>query len=464
MADDSLSEDARRRIESFVSDWLSGNGAPGASVAVVDADGVLYAEGFGARDRSTNAPATERTLYGIGSCTKSVTAVAVMQLAEAGELDLDDPLAAHLPHLADAAGEPVELHDLLTHTSGMPSDGSLSALITKLTGRAEGAGDLPVSSDGDFRRHVEGSAGERLTDRERFFYYNAGFTMLGLVVEEVADRSFASYVREHVHDPLGMERSGFTRGRFEADDDRMTPYNIDDGETTEGSYAFDERLYAPGGMYSSVAEMADYVRMYLGDGRVDGADLLSPESVERMATRHATRETFLDGREQGYGYGLQIEPFLDDRLVCHGGMMGTTTAWFGYLEDAGRGAVVACNAAPEKHPTVVGKGILAHLEGESPERTVPTDALEAKAERVTGEYESYRGVRTATVEREGGGLVVEFDDPGWSATHHLQPTSLDPDDLRYEFVAASGKRVPVEFREADGDLSLLLQRWRLHRQ
>jgi CubicO group peptidase (beta-lactamase class C family) len=459
-----LDTGTRREVESFVAEWLNEGGAPGASVAVVGADGRRFAEGFGSRDRESNAPATPRTLYGIGSCSKSFAAVAIMQLVEAGDVALEDPLDDYVPHLEAVSGDPVTLADLLSHASGMPSDGSLSALITKLTGRAEGEGDLPMASDADFRRHVEDSVGERLTDRERFFYYNAGFTLLGHVVEEVSGQSFADYVREHVHDPLGMRRSGYTESRFEDAGDRMTAYNLDDGVTSDGSYSFDERLYAPGGMYSSVVEMSDYVRCFLNDGTVDGETLLSPESVATMTERHSVRETYLDGREQGYGFGLQVESFCGDRLVGHGGMMGTTTAYFGYLEEAGVGVVVECNAAPEKHPTVAGKGVLALLAGERPREAVPTYALEAKAEAVVGEYESYRGVRTATVERDGSGVAVEFDDPGWSATHHLRPTSLDPDDLSYEFVEGTGKRVPVEFHRDGDDLSMLFQRWRLHRQ
>jgi len=467
MAD--VSAETRRDVEEFVSEWVREQGVPGASVAVVDADGLAYADGFGARDRAANAPATPETLYGIGSCTKSVTAVAIMQLAEAGELSVADPVDDYLPHLRDVPGEPVTLHELLCHSSGMPSDGNLSALITRLTDRGEGDSGLPITGDDDFRRHVETGADERLTDRERFFYYNTGYTLLGKVIEEVTDRSYADYVREHVHDPLGMDRSCFSREAFERADDRMTAYNLEGGdgdseasptEAVAADLAFDPLLYAPGGMVSSVAEMASYVGLYLADG----GDLLSASSVERMTERHATRDDYLDERAQGYGYGLSATAFLGDTLVGHGGMMGTTTAWFGYLEDAGVGAVVACNAAPERHPSAVGKAVLAIAAGADPREAVPTYALARKADPLVGEYASHREVRTATVERADGGLLVTADDPGWSAEYRAFPENLDPDDHRYYTVTARGKRVPVEFVVSDDDVSLLLQRWRLHKR
>lgn len=465
MASD-LSAETERDIERFVSEWAREENVPGASVAIVDDSGVLYSEGFGTRDRETNAPATTETLYGIGSCTKSVTVVGIMQLVESGELSLSDPLDEYLPHLADVPGEPVTIHELLCHSSGMPSDGNLSALITQLTDRGDDDAGMPLGGDEDFRRHVEMAADERLTDRERFFYYNTGYTLLGKVIEEITGHSYAEYVRAEIFDPLGMNRSCFSKETFEAESDRMTPYNHEDGNAVEASLAFDERLYAPGGMLSSVAEMATYLRLYLGEGTVDGRTLLSPESIETMRERHAIRDDYLDERPQGYGYGVSSEAFLDDDLVAHGGMMGTTTAWFGYLDDAGVGAVVACNTAPEKHPTAVGKALLALVEGEDPHETVPTYALEQKAEPLVGEYAASREVRTATVEQEGGGLTISADDPGWSATYRAFPETLDPEDHSYYTVTASGKRVPIEFLVSeDGDeVSLLLQRWRLHKQ
>ena len=482
---DSLSPEQRREVETFVSEWVREEGVPGASVAVVDGPDLAYAEGFGARDRETNAPATPETLYGVGSCTKSVTAMAIMQLAEAGELSVEDPVADYLPHLADVPGDPVTLHDLLSHTSGMPSDGNLSALITRLTGRGEGDSDLPMSTDADFRRHVETAASERLTDRDRFFYYNTGYTLLGEVVEEVSGQSYVEYVAENVHEPLGMERSCFAREAFEAEADRMTPYTREEGddgdepEAVEGDLAFDERLYAPGGMISSVTEMANYVRAYVdasggadgseeaqGDepGTFDGAAVLSPESVARMTRPHATRDDYLDGRSREYGYGLASTEFLDDSLVSHSGMMGTTTAWFGYLADAGLGVVVACNTAPPKRPSAVGKAVLALLRGADPHETVASYALDRKAEPLVGEYASHREVRTATVERWGSGLKITADDPGWSAEYRVFPENLDPDDHRYYTVTDDGKRVPVEFLVDGDDVSLLVQRWRLNKR
>ena len=161
--DTELDPGTRRRLESYVTEWMSDDGVPGASVAVVEGEDLAYAEGFGARDLSENLPATPHTLYGIGSCTKSFVATATLQRVATGDLDLADPVGDYLPHLEDAPGDPVTLADLLSHTSGMPSDGNLSALVTRLTDI--GDANVPLTSDDDFRRHVQSSAEERYTAR-----------------------------------------------------------------------------------------------------------------------------------------------------------------------------------------------------------------------------------------------------------------------------------------------------------
>jgi CubicO group peptidase (beta-lactamase class C family) len=453
-------------VERYVAEWMSENGVPGASVAVVDGTELAYAEGFGARDLDDDLPATPETLYGIGSCTKSVVATAIMQCVERTDLELSDPVADYLPHLSDAPGDPVTVESLLNHTSGMPSDGNLSALVTRLTDI--GDANVPLTSEADFRRHVEASADERYTGAEHFFYYNTGFALLGLLVAELTGVDFERYVRQHVFEPLGMARSCFTEARFEAAENRMSAYYEEAGEDgdsawREGSLGFAEPMYAPGGLASSVIETSRFLRALMNGGDLEGERVLTADAVDAMTTPTVTRYENVDGVEREYGYGLSVQPFLDDRLVGHGGMMGTTTAFIGYLENAGVGVVVACNTAPAHHPTVAGHALLSVLNGKEPEKAVPRLALEAKAERLVGGYESYRGIQQATVERDGTTLTVEVEGRLGDQSLTLFPESADPGDLRY-YTVSGDSRVPIEFLADDDGVDLLLQRWRLHRQ
>lgn len=456
-----LPAETRRRIESFVVDWLAENDVPGASVAIVDGDDLAYAEGFGSRDLESNAPATADTLYGIGSCTKSFTALAIVQLHQAGKLDLDDPVSDYVPHLADVEGEPITVHDLLTHTSGMPSDGSGVVLIGRLIGADPMA--VPLGGEEDFRRYVEGSASERATDREHFFYYNSGYTLLGRVVEAVDGRDFATYVAEEILAPLGMDRATFDHEAFAADEDAMTPYLQDEDGPSPAEFPFDEIKFPAGGLVASVTELANYLRMNVAGGSFDGTDLLDRDLLAEMHDRHATRQVALDGTTQDYGYGWMVSDFLGDTLVGHGGSIAIATAYVGFLEEAGLGVAVACNTSPATHPMAVGPALLAILQGEEP-TAVDQFALREKLEAVEGTYESYRGITTAEVERDGGALSISVGSDLETREVTAFPENLDPADHSFYFVAESGARIPVEF-DLDGDgADLFFQRWRLHRE
>jgi CubicO group peptidase (beta-lactamase class C family) len=457
-----LTESTQSEIESFVADWVNDERVPGAAVAVVDADGPLYAEGFGARNLERNEPVTPRTLLGIGSCTKSFTAIAIMQLVEAGELSVEDHVSEYLPHLADAPGDPITVHELLSHTSGMPGDGSAVPLATRPLGL--GHVEVPLSSDDDFRRHVQGSVDRRVTDRDTFLYYNSGYTMLGEIIEAVTGDAYAEYVNEHVLDPLGMDRSTFDRDAFEDDDDRMTPYVKQEDSATEAGFPFDQLIRPPGGLVSPIEEMGAYVRMYLDGGSLDGTSVLSTAGVDQMTTPVVESGTYVDDRSVEYGYGLQVEEFLGDRLVGHGGAIVVSNAWFGYLEDAGVGVAVACTTTPETLPSDVGPGILAILEGADPAEAVPHFRLTEALDAVTGEYESYRDVTAATVEREGGTLAFTQDTGLGGQELALTPETIEDDLLVCSTVAGSGRRHTVRFDLDGDDVTCFFERSRFVRE
>lgn len=447
-----LAPETRDRLESFVTDWLSEEEVPGAGIAVVDGGDLAYAEGFGARDLASNAPATPDTRYGVASVTKSFSALAVLQLVEDGDVALDDPVSSYVPYFEDLAGPPT-VHELLSHSSGMPSDGASVVLLSRLSGGD--AVEVPMSSDADVQRHVAGSLAER-ADGERFFYYNTGYTVLGKLIEAVDGRPFPTYVGEEILAPLGMERSVVSPSNFEALDDAMTPYWEEDDERVEADFPT-KGVGAAGGLVSTARDLAEYLRFQLDpDPGVLDSDLLA--AAHR---RHSTRQRYLDGDEQGYGYGWMRRSLLGEELVEHGGSLGVSTAYVGFLPDATLGVALACNASPEAHPQFVGPALLAILQGEDPDAT-RFYGLREKAERVAGSYSSYREIMNADIERDGGGLEIEFTNAFADETVHARPVSTDPDDLRFEVVAASGARVPITFEETADGLDMFYQRWRLH--
>ena len=291
-----LADDTARRLERFLYDAMADDDLPGLSVAVVEGDDLVYANGFGSRDLAANRPATAETLYGVGSCTKSVTAVAIETLAEAGHLDVHDPVSDHVPFEVETE-RPVTLHHLLTHSSGLPSLGVSEALITRRTGAGEPG--VPLGDRDDFHAYLDGADDEVVAPPgQRFAYCNTGYILLGEVVETYADGSFAEYVAEAVLDPLGMTRSTFDGDVVETDPDAMTPY-FHGGDDAPEATPFPERplTYPTGGLLAPVTELATYLRLHLNGGAVDGIRLVSEDAVERMHEGH------VETPEGPYGYG-----------------------------------------------------------------------------------------------------------------------------------------------------------------
>lgn len=463
MADRSLSS-ARGALDTFLTDWLTAEQVPGAALAVVEDGETVYTEGYGARDLQSNSPATDETLYGVASVTKSFTALAVLQQVEETDLSLSDPITDYLSvyETPEATAEPPTIHELLSHGSGMPSDGASVVLLSRLTG--QDPVEVPLSSEADLDRHVAGALSDRATDEDRFFYYNTGYTILGRLVAELDGRAFPDYVADEILSPLEMTRSRVAPDGLDGIENTMTPYVTEDGERRATTFPV-KGVGAAGGLVASVADLGNYLQFQMdGDSAVVG-----PDRLATAQETHTTRQTYLDGTEQGYGYGWMRRPLLGDTVVEHGGSLGVSTAYVGFLEDAEIGVALACNDSPEAHPQFVGPALLALLAGEDPTEATRFYGLRGAGERVAGQYESHRGIAEATVEPTGPRLSVTFETALSEQSFEAFPDfdgSADPtdaDSLCYYTVESSGARVPLEFVETEAGLDVFYKRWRLHR-
>jgi CubicO group peptidase (beta-lactamase class C family) len=448
-----LDQAVRERIDDLLFDAVRDSAVPGISVAVVDTDvdaaGATYATGVGSRDLADNRPATPETLYGVGSCTKSFAGLAITQLVEDGKLEFDDAVTEYVdvevPH-------DVTIHQLLTHSSGYPSLAVSEALIRRQCDIEESG--VPLGDREDFYAHVEKARDERAEPGERFMYSNSGYYLLDHVVEVVDGRSFADYAADEFLGPLGMERATFDVDAVREDEDSLTPYLVEE-ETPEASTLPDRDLgAAPGGLYAPVTELANYLRANLAGGAFDGTRLVSEAGLARAHRGH------VETPSGPYGYGWRRSEVLGHEVVCHGGSIAVSTAFLGFVPESNVGVAVGANAAGDIPTSSLGKAVLAALVGEDPYET-PFFARRERYDRYVGEYESYRGVRQATVERDGQFLELEFQD-GLGGSVTLVPDDSTASDGTFWTLTAGGNREPVEFVESDDGLDLFYERWRLH--
>ena len=249
----------------------------GLSIAIVDDQDIVWAEGFGFADREKSIPATPETTYRAGSITKLFTATAAMQLAESGKLEIDQPLQLYLPEFSIQSRfpgtRPITLRDLMTHHSGLPSDyhnGSWGDDAADFTDLATMLGDEYVASPPNT---IES-------------YSNLGFSLLGHVIERVSGESYADYVENRVLRPAGMQQA------------YIAP-NLNDEKRDSRGYAKKKARATPtlrdlpaGGLNSSVIDLARFAQMTFADGTSDGNRILRPETLAEMWRYQDTDGTF----------------------------------------------------------------------------------------------------------------------------------------------------------------------------
>jgi CubicO group peptidase (beta-lactamase class C family) len=249
------------------SDELANNKIAGLSIAIVDRDTIIWCEGFGSFNNSGPEGVTGSTPFLIGSITKTFTALAIMQLYEKGKLDIDSQLKTYLPdfNLKQVNGEDqqVTLRQLMTHHGGIPD-----FLANKHPKVQKDMSLILDYVNRDFATFPPNTI---------YSYSNPGIGLLGLVIERVTRQTFPAYVTQNILEPLKMTSSGI----FSFNDIPLsvkTGYDSDMSEKTE----YPGLILPSGGIYSSAADMANYIRMWLNKGEVNGESFIAPETAIEM--------------------------------------------------------------------------------------------------------------------------------------------------------------------------------------
>lgn len=448
------------RLESFIMEKMSKTRIPGLSIAVVEKDRVVYSKGFGYRDVENGLRATPATLYGIGSVTKSFTALAIMRLVEQGKLSLDDPVHKYLPQFEIRPfGEPIRIVHLLSHSSGIPALAYAEALIDRIVGN-EPAWSPIVGCDDviAFMRR----AGEWVEARpgEKFFYLNEGYVLLGCVVEKVSGMSYEDFVKREILEPLEMRRSFFKKEEVEKDPDVAAPYAVDkEGRWVRSRFPYG--VTADGGLISNVLDLSNYISMYLGRGVFKGREVFSRSSIEEVEKPRIKLPYEVFGGES-YALGWRVVPnFLGYRLVNHGGSVLVYTAYVGYVPEAGVGVAVLQNVAAYP-PSYIGMYALALALGKDPERELPFIKMDRVFDRLVGVYETYMGTMKLEVVRRGDTLYIERRGRLSQMSIPLILEELDEENPRFS-VQSGTARIPVEFRIRDGSVEMIYERYKLRK-
>lgn len=462
-----------QQFENMIAEKMAEAHIPGLSVALIKNDQIVYARGFGARNLENNTPATPNTLYGVGSITKSLTALAIMQLVEAGKIDLQDAVSKFLP-ISLGNKEVITIHHLLSHSSGIPDLG----IATTVFGRLEGDSEtwIPMGNFDDLFLHVNGASKELAAEPgKRFFYLNEGYALLGEIIERVSKMKYDEYIKERILKPLEMDRSTFLKEDFLRDPDVMTPYILKSKDETIKAVAtghpFHRLVYALGGLLSSVIELSNYLVANMYDGVFQSVRILDGCLLEEMHKIHVEKPRGLryygDFGREGYGYGWMIsENFLGHKLVDHGGDTGVSSAQFSFVPELKIGVVAAANRGASTYPPVCPEpvllGALALLMGKDPMKEIPFFEIENRLKMLVGEYEKYKGTgRLTIVQKEG---LLYLDSKETDIIVPLIPENDKVEDYKFYTIPVPGGKFPVEFEvSSSGEIDLYIERNRFHK-
>jgi CubicO group peptidase (beta-lactamase class C family) len=349
-----------QEVDAYVQRQMDHLRIPGVSLAIVEGDEIVHFRGFGWARPGGEAPAPE-TPFLIGSLTKSFTALAVMQLVEAGEIDLDAPVQRYLPWFRVAepqASTEITVRHLLNQTSGLSTASGWIPLAD--------FDDRPGATERQARAlstvelsHPVGSA---------FEYSNSNYNLLGLVVEAVSGESYADYVQNHIFTPLGMSHS--TTSRAVAEQNNLAvghrywfwfPVATPDLPMPRGSLP-------SGQLISSAEDMARYMIALLNEGRYGDEQILSADGIGEL--HRGVAEHVAMGISMGsYGMGWYVGEVGQTKAAWHTGTVPEFASYMALLPEQKKGVVLLANAdhfMMEPVLSEVGEGLATLLAGEPP--------------------------------------------------------------------------------------------------
>lgn len=369
-----------RFADEFFPREMSRRRIPGAVFVFVSSGDIAIARGYGAAQLEPPRPVDpERTRFRLASVSKTITAMAALQLVEAGRVDLHRDIAGYLKgfHLGEPRGA-ITLHHLLTHTAGLDE---------RLTGMAARAPEAiePLAD------YLARSMPPPFTAPGRVISYsNHGFGLVGLLVQEVSGRPFVDYVREQVFEPLGMQRSGALVGAVP--DDLATAYDVVDGRHRPLSPEYIQATPA-GAFYSTGIDMGRLLIAHLRGGAYRGPSVLRSETMALMHAQHFAQAAGVSG----WAYGMWEDARNGQRALLHNGGGKGYRALMYLVPDHDAGFFVAYNLADRHEEGELQEAFITRFrERFLPARADATvEATEAAAvEPVAGEYVYVRRART----------------------------------------------------------------------
>ena len=335
-------------FDAYVRGALAAWKVPGVAIAIVRNDSIVYAKGYGVREVGKPATVDERTMFAIGSSSKAFTAAAVAMLVDSGKVRLDAPATTYLPgfQLRDPyASREITVRDLLSHRSGLArgeliwygSDNDRDEILRRV-------------------RFLEPS----WSFRSQFGYQNIMYLAAGQVVAKTANTTWDDFIRQRIFQPLGMTASSTSITALRGQDNVAAPHAEVSDTVRAIPYRNVDNIAPAGSINSNAVDMAQWVRLQLGDGKYAGKQIISKRLVDEM---HAAQTVIRRDGGMGsmnpsahlmaYGLGWFLSDYEGRYVVQHGGNIDGMTALVAMLPEEHFGMAILTNMNGSNLPTAL---------------------------------------------------------------------------------------------------------------
>ncbi len=391
-----LAQDTNAKFDEYLT-TITKQGRFTGSVLVAREGKVLFSKGYGMANLEFDIPNTPQTKFRLGSVTKQFTAASILLLQERGKLSVQDPICKYVEN-CPKTWEPITVHHLLTHTSGIHSYTEVGSPEAFRLMSLQNV--TPVGFVDSFKsKPLDFAVGEK------FKYNNSGYFILGYIIEKLSGQSYETFLQENIFTPLKMVNTGYdTHDRILKL--RATGYEQRNNKTVNAEYLDMSVPYAAGSLYSTVEDLFAWNEALFSD------KLLSAKSRVAMMTPE----------KDNYAYGLTVTKNLNRTLISHGGGINGFNTILARFPDEKITVVVLRNATfGTPSPGKISSDMAAILLGEKYE--IPPAQTVAKVAPKTAQvdpqiYDAYVGEYELApnfilaVRREGDRLMTQATGQG----------------------------------------------------
>lgn len=398
---------ALQPLKAFISQEVKQKKLPALSIALVDDQRILWQQGFGYQNQKAKTPATAETVYRVGSVSKLFTDIAVMQLVEKGELDLDAPITKYLPDFKPKNPWPKEqitLRQMMAHHSGLI--------------REPPVGNYFDPTNPTLKAMVESLYPTRLVykPRTKQKYSNAAIATVGYVLEKTQKTPFPKYLQQKVLQPLGMTHSAFEpTAKVKKHLAQAVMWTYHGREFPAPT--FELGMAPAGSMYSTVTDLSRFLSALFNEGKGIHGQILKKETLEMMWTpQFADKDA-----EEGFGIGFHISKHQGKRKIGHGGAIYGFATQLSALPEEKLGVIVVtsrdvANSAMRRIADLSLDTLLAVREKKPMPKMPQTQPIDIEtARKLRGRYKSEKQFLDV-MERDGrvrilparGSLLVEI--------------------------------------------------------